>query len=125
MLNRSDTPETRALLSQAGIQISDEIADSEEEEQLIDKSPQPEQTVKNDQSQELTGNDLTAVTVSVASVTSDAPITSSAASPSLPTVVHALSTRRSMDIYSTALASANINLDSFMEEEDGKFNFFN
>lgn len=32
MLNRSDTPETRALLSQAGIQISDEIGDSEEEE---------------------------------------------------------------------------------------------
>lgn len=39
MLNRSDTPETRALLSQAGIQISDEIADSEEEEQVIEKSP--------------------------------------------------------------------------------------
>ena len=34
MLNRSDTPETRALLSQAGIQISDEIGDSEEEEVL-------------------------------------------------------------------------------------------
>lgn len=39
MLNRSDTPETRALLSQAGIQISDEIGDSEEDEVLeIDKS---------------------------------------------------------------------------------------
>lgn len=38
MLNRSDTPETRALLSQAGIQISDEIGDSEEEEILEEKS---------------------------------------------------------------------------------------
>lgn len=27
---------------------------------------------------------------------------------------------RAMDIFSTALASANINLDNFMEEEDGK-----
>lgn len=27
---------------------------------------------------------------------------------------------RTMDIFSTALASANINLDNFMEEEDGK-----
>lgn len=26
---------------------------------------------------------------------------------------------RTMDIFSTALASANINLDNFMEEEDG------
>jgi len=33
-----------------------------------------------------------------------------------------ISTRpRSLDIFSTALASANINLDSFMEEEDGRF----
>lgn len=28
---------------------------------------------------------------------------------------------RTMDIFSTAIASANINLDNFMEEEDGKY----
>lgn len=46
MLNRSDTPETRALLSQAGIQISDEIGDSEEEEEVLemDKSEIKEMT---------------------------------------------------------------------------------
>lgn len=43
MLNRSDTPETRAILSQAGIQISDEIGDSEEDEVLeVDKSEEKE-----------------------------------------------------------------------------------
>lgn len=134
MLNRSDTPETRALLSQAGIQISDEIADSEEEEQVLEKSPQPElagtaAAGKMDQSgdllQDATGfgnNELPVpVTVSVANVSLDAAITTSAGLPSLPAAVHTLSTRRTLDIYSTALASANINLDSFMEEEDGEF----
>lgn len=55
------------------------------------------------------------VSVCEAPTTSAAPATIVA--PSLPS----LSTRsRSLDIFTTALASANINLDSFMEEEDGK-----
>jgi len=39
MLNRSDTPETRALLSKAGIQISDEVADSEDDDHATEKTP--------------------------------------------------------------------------------------
>lgn len=59
MLNRSDTPETRALLSQAGIQISDEIGDSEEEEVLeVDKSEEKEVVV-----QHVSGLKITAIRI--------------------------------------------------------------
>lgn len=45
-----------------------------------------------------------------------APVTTS----TIAATVALASTRpRAMDIFSTALASANINLDNFMEEEDG------
>ncbi|KAK6623292.1 hypothetical protein RUM43_009144 [Polyplax serrata] len=123
MLNRSDTPETRALLSQAGIQISDEIGDSEEEEVMevkADDTDFEEEMLKKDSTAEGSSLQVDQTVDSFSqSSTSESDTVVATTSGSVTPATTLTSTRpKSMDIFSTALASANINLDNFMEEED-------
>ena len=150
MLNRSDTPETRALLSQAGIQISDEIGDSEEEEVLgvkMDDTDFEEEVInyiwcflfkfsflfqhhikninfKGNKKQSATdiGEQLDQ-NVDIYSQSSTSESDTIGSTSGVMAVSASLTNNRpkTMDIFSTALASADINLDNFMEEEDGKW----
>lgn len=134
LLGHSDNAETRALLSQAGIQVADTVPSSH---QIASSGTPPVQSARNTSLHQLVQQDVDdsgshevmevigeldpqtgiySIHQAAAGETSDS---TNEASSSAVRIVSTPSVPGTMDIFSTALASADINLDTFQYIEDG------
>ncbi|XP_069684302.1 BRCA2-interacting transcriptional repressor EMSY isoform X2 [Periplaneta americana] len=132
LLGQSDTAETRALLSQAGIQVTDSVPSSHQVTSPGTSGGQNNnlhQVVHQDVG-DSGGHEMMEVigeldpqtgiySIHHPAASGETSDTIREASSSTVRIVSTSSTSGTMDIFSTALASADINLDSFQYMEDG------
>ncbi|KAJ4445144.1 hypothetical protein ANN_06945 [Periplaneta americana] len=137
LLGQSDTAETRALLSQAGIQVTDSVPSSHQVTSPGTSGGQNNnlhQVVHQDVG-DSGGHEMMEVigeldpqtgiySIHHPAASGETSDTIREASSSTVRIVSTSSTSGTMDIFSTALASADINLDSFQYMEDGMGMFF-